>query len=433
MSELKEIKELSKEQKLTLIDAILEKWKAKDEEEYICFTVCDQALRKHWISLDTYCSNDDEYLCTHLIPELLQIKPVSEYVHTAGWFGGRKTFGNIRTQKLLELKEIIEKNTKIKIPMNNPDKHFKFTDEFKMTESGVKLFRIQCIKEIPGTVAVGDLGGWVESYENINDSAWVFDDAAVYNDARIYNNVRIRNEACVFDRARIFNNVEIRDNVQVFNDAHIHNIVCIGDHARIYGNVMIGDNVFIGGRSKIYGNAQIFGDAHINQDVEIFDDACIRDNARITNNAKVFDCATILDNAHVGDNAQIYGTATVFNCAYIYQEAHIFDHCTVDGNSKIRGHARIGGTAHVTGGAVIENDAEIFNKNDYCCFQSFGSNGRGTTVFRLKNKTLRIICGCFSGTLDEFEEAVEDTHGDGKFGREYKAIIQVIKVKFNLV
>jgi hypothetical protein len=107
---MKKIKKLSKKQKLTLIDNILEKWKAKDEEQYICFDMCDQFLRKHWISLDTYCSNDDEYLCTHLIPELLQIKPIPEHVHTTGWFGGRKKFGSIRTQKLLELKEIIKKS-----------------------------------------------------------------------------------------------------------------------------------------------------------------------------------------------------------------------------------------------------------------------------------------------------------------------------------
>jgi hypothetical protein len=43
-----------------------------------------------------------------------------------------------------------------------------------------------------------------------------------------------------------------------------------------------------------------------------------------------------------------------------------------------------------------------------------------------------ISCGCFFGTLEEFAERVERTHGDNRYGREYRAIIEVIKVKFGL-
>jgi hypothetical protein len=69
---------------------------------------------------------------------------------------------------------------------------------------------------------------------------------------------------------------------------------------------------------------------------------------------------------------------------------------------------------------------------DYCCFQSFGSVGRTTTVFREKENKIRIKCGCFSGTIDEFEKEVIKTHKDGKYAKEYLAIINVIKVKFNI-
>ena len=31
-----------------------------------------------------------------------------------------------------------------------------------------------------------------------------------------------------------------------------------------------------------------------------------------------------------------------------------------------------------------------------------------------------VRCGCFSGTVDEFIEAVQKTHGDNRFGREYR-------------
>jgi hypothetical protein len=39
----------------------------------------------------------------------------------------------------------------------------------------------------------------------------------------------------------------------------------------------------------------------------------------------------------------------------------------------------------------------------------------------------------FSGTLNEFIDAVEKTHGDNKFGKEYKLLIEVIKFKFTNV
>lgn len=76
-------------------------------------------------------------------------------------------------------------------------------------------------------------------------------------------------------------------------------------------------------------------------------------------------------------------------------------------------------------------NAELMKSSDYSCFQSFGSVGRTTIVFREKENIIKINCGCFSGSVEEFER-VEETHGDSKFGREYKAIINVIKIKFDL-
>ncbi len=65
------------------------------------------------------------------------------------------------------------------------NKHFILTDEFKINESGVKLFRIKCTKTIPG-VSVGDLGGFIESYDNLSDNAWVFGDAEVCDNTKVF-------------------------------------------------------------------------------------------------------------------------------------------------------------------------------------------------------------------------------------------------------
>ena len=77
-------------------------------------------------------------------------------------------------------------------------------------------------------------------------------------------------------------------------------------------------------------------------------------------------------------------------------------------------------------------NAWVCGNADYCCFQSFGSRYGTTTVFRERDGKLRVRCGCFNGTLDEFSTKVEQTHGDNEYGKVYKAIIEVIKLRFNV-
>jgi hypothetical protein len=43
-----------------------------------------------------------------------------------------------------------------------------------------------------------------------------------------------------------------------------------------------------------------------------------------------------------------------------------------------------------------------------------------------------VRAGCFSGYLDEFRSAVAETHGDGIYGREYAAAIQMIEAHAEL-
>lgn len=40
------------------------------------------------------------------------------------------------------------------------------------------LYRIECIKAF-GNISVGDLGGFVESYDNLYENAWVYENATV--------------------------------------------------------------------------------------------------------------------------------------------------------------------------------------------------------------------------------------------------------------
>ena len=45
---------------------------------------------------------------------------------------------------------------------------------------------------------------------------------------------------------------------------------------------------------------------------------------------------------------------------------------------------------------------------------------------------IEITCGCFRGSLEEFLKKVEETHKGTIYEKQYKAIIEVIKVKFGV-
>ena len=80
------------------------------------------------------------------------------------------------------------------------------------------------------------------------------------------------------------------------------------------------------------------------------------------------------------------------------------------------------------GNAWVSDNALVFKTNDYMCFQSFGSQGRTTTVIKTKDGHI-IKCGCWSGTLDRFINQIKETHGDNQHAREYLAICEVIKIR----
>ena len=56
-----------------------------------------------------------------------------------------------------------------------------------------------------------------------------------------------------------------------------------------------------------------------------------------------------------------------------------------------------------------------------------GSRNSQTTMYWNDEKT-QVICGCFSGSLEEFKTRVEKTHGHTKYGEEYQKLIKLIKL-----
>ena len=105
--------------------------------------------------------------------------------------------------------------------------------DFKV-EFGVKLFRIKALKDF-GDVKKGDLGGYVESENNLSqeNNAWVFGEAQVYGNALVFGGVRVYGEAQVYGKARV------------------------------YGKALVSGGVHVSGEAQVSGKAHVFGEAHV--------------------------------------------------------------------------------------------------------------------------------------------------------------------------
>ena len=234
------------------------------------------------------------------------------------------------------------------------NKKYELTNE-KIYWWGKTLYRIRALKDFRD-VKKGDLGGFVESEENLNHlgNCWIYGNAKVYDDARVRNGAKVYDDAIIRDNARVSCYVVVCDNA----------IVC--NNARASGNAIVS------------GNAEIRDNAIVRDNAEVRDDARVNDNAKVCNNAEVCD------------------------------------------------NARVGGNAYIKENAYIENN------NDFLCVGQIGSRDDYTTFYLDQDKNIHVSCGCFNGTIDKFEKAVEKTHGDNEYGKQYSLAIEFTRKHFEL-
>ena len=108
-----------------------------------------------------------------------------------------------------------------------------------------------------------------------------------------------------------------------------------------------------------------------------------------------------------------------------------YEKCWLCDNAIVYGDARIYGNARIYGDARVCDNARIYDTKDYCIITGFGSRLSATTFFRCKDDEIRVNCGCFNGTLDEFRDKVKETHKDNKYAKEYLLAIDMVKVHFS--
>ena len=118
--------------------------------------------------------------------------------------------------------------------------------------------------------------------------------------------------------------------------------------------------------------------------------------------------------------------------AWVSDDARVSGDARVYGNACVSGNAWVSGNARVSGDSRVSGDADIKTASDICSMSGFGSEYRTTTAFRTKNGDVHVSCGCFFGSLEEFCQRVESTHGNNLYGREYKKMIEMLKIHFEV-
>lgn len=183
-------------------------------------------------------------------------------------------------------------------------RNYVLTDE-TINHDGHTLYRIKAIRSF-NSIKVGQLGGYIESYDNLSENGWVGSEALVYDNAIVRGNARVYGSAEVCGNARVYGNAKVAGIAEICGHAEIFG------HAEIYGyGVSVSDMATIDGSALIADAAKIYGHANVTDNAKVFGNAKVSGYGCIFNSAELHDDAKVKD-AHVCGRARIYGDATIY-------------------------------------------------------------------------------------------------------------------------
>lgn len=238
------------------------------------------------------------------------------------------------------------------------------------------------------------------------------EDVRMINGKRLYRIKAIR-DFCDVRKGRLGGYIESERNLDHEGNAWVD------DHAKVYD------------AARVFDNAWVCDEACVRENAAVGENTYVRDHAEIRGSALVSGCASINGDARIGGEANVRGNAFVEDCAQIE------DHALVEGNAIISGKAKIIWRAYIGSNELINRDAYIETDKDHLAIGPIGINsinpnkGMYITFFRSLTGT-KVSCGCFRGTIEEFEAEVKKKYGENKYGMEYLAAINLARIKFGI-
>ena len=115
--------------------------------------------------------------------------------------------------------------------------------------------------------------------------------------------------------------------------------------------------------------------------------------------------------------------------AWVSGNAMVSGNARVSGNACVSGDAWVSDNAMVSGDAWVSGDAEVKKDDDYMVVGGAGRYNRFTTFFKCRDKTIKVVCGCFFGTIIEFRAKVKETHKGNKHEKVYLAMADMAELQ----
>lgn len=325
-------------------------------------------------------------------------QPVTEH-HDRDWTTGKASDSLTEIRPLMYDRkyEIIPEDS---MKVSNADYRWNF-EQSKGYGSGcpdITVHRIRALRDF-GDVKAGDLGGYVESENNLSHSGscWIYDNAAACCDAVVRDDATMRGEAkavqavVISGNANVFGEARICDNAVVCDSAEVgfewdgtvspNGKWKNGSHTQITEYSVVSGNAKVLGEVIMSGNAKISGDAYVEGKwPHVPDDKYlayyiteIGDNAVIDGNAKVLN-AYVNSNAHIHGNAEVSGHQKMGGHVDISGNAEICGDAKISHNIVMNGNAKISGSANISDKIIIGRDADIRDRNDYFALKTLGKN-----------------------------------------------------------
>lgn len=296
-------------------------------------------------------------------------------------------------------------------------------------EDPTTVYQIRALKDF-GDVKAGDLGGFVESTDNLSQTGrcWVYDNAVVYGNAVVKDNAVVSGDAVIKENAVISDMATVFGQAEVRGSARISGTAGVGyewDGVKNKENYQSGDATIVKGHAVITGNASVFGEVIVDDNAMIRDQATVKgrwpNKALDNKNGKSYYICAVSDNAVIEgsaivENTYVTGNGHVHECADIYGHLTAGGHATVKGNAEVFGNAVISNNVTFTGNAKVHGfavipakvtigaDADITARDDYFSLKPAGKNSYG--VRNQEGGITVVHAGKSYHSTEEFQKSV---------------------------
>jgi len=104
------------------------------------------------------------------------------------------------------------------------------------------LYRIRALRDIPGVVKAGELGGWVEGTANLahGGTCWIHGEAVACGGSVVRGDSQLRDHAGLYDWSLLLDKTVLRDRAMLVRSTLRGRVVVGGD--RIFRDCVLGGN-----------------------------------------------------------------------------------------------------------------------------------------------------------------------------------------------